>query len=263
MSNLNRTFCPAVKGAAPLDARVLGPWLNQPRCCLATGPAHVPSSLSARMGFGCQAPVTINSCQLGKACFSNQHRKQLTPCGRDGTGAAGRLGSGAPGAPARLSLRPQEGLRQGPGKLLGWGGFFAPQGLCQAPWAETRVGPLRGSAQRVTPAYLPAHGSWGGRRAQVACPRPLCRPLRLSQRLLGPRRCGRSHRKGRGAADRSRGDHSASTRHMGRPPVSSRAYPRSPPATLRPIPHPALGPGPPTLPSSQRACSRGFWEQRL
>lgn len=94
MSNLNRTFCPAVKGTAPLDARVLGPWLNQPRCCLATHPAHVPSSRFTRMGLGCQAPVTINSCQLGKACFSNQRRKQLTPCRRDGAGGRGEAEGG-------------------------------------------------------------------------------------------------------------------------------------------------------------------------
>lgn len=172
--------------------------------------------------------------------------------------AARRLGSRAPGAPTASVSEATGRPPAGPGKLLGWGDFSAPQGLCQAPWAETRVGSLRVSTQRVTPAYLPAHGSWGGRRAQVACPLPLCRPLQLSQRLLGQRPCGRSHRKGRGAADPSRGHHSVSTRRMGRPPCKQQSLPPcSPPATLCPIPHPALGLGPPPSCQAHRGRAPG------
>ena len=179
-------------------------------------------------------------------------------------GPRGGWGAGCQEHPPRPSLRPQEGLQQGPGKLLGWGGFSAPQGLCQAPWAETGVGSLRVSTQRVTPAYLPAHGSWGGRRAHDACPLPLCRPLWLSQRLLDPRPCRSSHRKGRGAADPSRGHHSVSTRRMGRPPCKQQSLPPcSPRPPCAPFPTQHWVWDPHTLPSSQRACSRGFWEQTL
>lgn len=144
MSNLNRTFCPAVKGAAPPDAHVLGPWLNQPRWCLATRPAHVPSSRSARMGFGCQAPATINSCQLGKARFSNQRRKQLTSCGRDGARATGRLGSRAPGAPAASVSEATGGPLAGAREAAGVGWLFCPPRAVSGPMGRDQGGVTSG-----------------------------------------------------------------------------------------------------------------------
>lgn len=161
MSNLNRTLCPAVKGAAPLDPAVLGPRLNQPHWCPATRPTHIPLSRSAWMGFGCQTPVTINSCQLGKACFSNgvgsgsPHRGETVWGPRGGQRQQGGQGAEGREHPPHLSPRPQEGLQQGRGKLLGWGGFSTPRGLGQAPRVEARVGSPRGSAQRVMSACRP------------------------------------------------------------------------------------------------------------
>ena len=241
MSNLDRTLCPAVKGAAPLDPAVLGPRLNQPRWCPATRPTHIPLSRSAWMGFGCQTPVTINSCQLGKACFSNgvgsssPHRGEMVRGPRGGQGQQGGQGAEGREHPPHLSPRPQEGLQQGRGKLLGWGGFSTPRGLGQSPRVEARVGSPRGSAQRVTstcPPTVPRVDAGPRLPAPCSLQTPPAQP-----EVDGPKTLREEPQKGQ----RGDGPLLQPPQHLHEargeaPRKQQRVPPCSPPATLGPIP---------------------------
>lgn len=240
MSNLNRTFCPAVKGAASLDTGVLGPRLNQPRWCLATHPRtpqHVPSSRSARMGFGCKLPVTINSCQLGKACFSNGVGSG-SPWGRDGARAAERArvvgkcsGSRGPGeAPTASVSRGRRKASSRGEEAAGVGWFFCPlRAGSQAPWAEARG---------VTSGQRP--GWAAGLRLPAPC--PSADLSGSARRVDGPKTPQEEE-----PQTPSCSHHSVSKRRVWEgPAVSSRAHPCSPPRPpWAPFP-PSTGPGTPT-----------------
>lgn len=258
MSNLNRTFCPAVKGAASLDTGVLGPRLNQPRWCLATPPRtppHVPSSRSAWMGFGCQTPVTINSCQLGKACFSNGVGSG-SPwgerwCGGRREAEGGReVGEQRARSAHRICLRGhRKASSRGEGSC--WGGvvFLPSEGRVmphgrRPGWGHLGAAP-RGSRPPACPRFL------GWTQGSGCRPPALCRSLRLSRRLMGPRPCRRSHRP---LLQPPQHLHKACGEA---PAVSSRAYPpaaHQPP--WAPFP-PSTGPGTTPHPHAHRGHAPG------
>lgn len=195
-----------------------------------------------------------------EAAHPVQERRCRGP--RGGRGRQGGWGAGRQEHPPRLSLRPQEGLQQGQGSC--WGGvtFLPPKG-CVRPhglrpgWGHFGLAP-RGSRLPTCPPTVP--GVDAGPRLPAHC---------LS---AGPsssaRGCWAKDPAG-GATERAEerqtppaGTTASPRGAWGGPPVSSRAYPPAahrPPCAPFPTQHWVWDP--PILPSSQRACSRGFWEQ--
>ena len=140
------------------------------------------------------------------------------------------------GSTHRICLRGhRKASSRGEGSCWGGVAFLPPEGWVSPQgwrpgWGHLGAAP-RGSRPPARPRFL------GWMQGPGCRPPALCRPLRLSQRLMGPRPCGRSHRKGKGVTDPSCSPPQHLHEARGEAPrKQQRLPPCSPPATLGPIP---------------------------
>lgn len=112
-----------------------------------------------------------------------------------------------------------------------------------------KVGSPGGGAQRAMPAWPWPRGGHGAQACLLPGPSACAGPSGSVRTMTGPRPCRRSQRKGRGGTEHPHAQpYSISVKQVGGPPPceqqSQGSHPCSPPATLCPIPHATLGPGP-------------------